>query len=276
MLLNHHIFNTIHKSILFQILKGHLHGVQLTHSSTVGQQNMSAVVDFQNFTTGDSFCWHTLVIVREYKWYGLKGQAVPDLWLLTMGPIGCPEMSVIKYQSTLHEIAEERTWSENSLSQYHFLHHNTHIHSTRDKIWIDVGNVPVNCTEVQVHTLLSDLYNTECSDHGLLGCDASQACRQIPMFQKTSCLDLQAKDCVQVDATACGKKKRYHSNHYSVFLSQTFGTEMEAARWNLVFIYETILFTTQKTIIWKGPLAFQQKLSPIFLVSFRFCCNIVK
>jgi hypothetical protein len=58
---------------------------------------------------------------------------------------------------------------------------------------IGAGNVTVICTEVQVRTPLSDLYNTECSDHGLLGSDTSHVCREIPMFQKISCLDLQAK-----------------------------------------------------------------------------------
>jgi len=33
---NHHFCNTIHKSNMFQILNGHLHGLQLIHCSTVG------------------------------------------------------------------------------------------------------------------------------------------------------------------------------------------------------------------------------------------------
>ena len=123
-----------------------------------------------------------------------------------MGPIGCPETSVVKYQSTLHEIAEERTCSENSLSQYNFVHHKSHIHCTRDKMQIDVGNVPVDCTEVQVRTFISDLYKRECSYHGLLGCDTSQPCRQIPVFHIISCLDLQAKEYVQVDTTVAARR----------------------------------------------------------------------
>jgi hypothetical protein len=43
-MLNHHLVNTKRNSNKFQPLKGHLQGVKLIHSGSVGQQNESAAV----------------------------------------------------------------------------------------------------------------------------------------------------------------------------------------------------------------------------------------
>jgi hypothetical protein len=43
---NHHLINTIHNSNMFHHFKGHFQGVQLIHSSSMGQQNESLVVKF--------------------------------------------------------------------------------------------------------------------------------------------------------------------------------------------------------------------------------------
>jgi hypothetical protein len=45
-LLSHHLINTIYNSNMLQPVKGHLEGVQLIHSSSVGQQSESPVVKF--------------------------------------------------------------------------------------------------------------------------------------------------------------------------------------------------------------------------------------
>jgi len=46
---------------MFQPLKGYLQGVQLIYSSSVGQLHIKL-----NFTTGDSFCWPTLLECMNY------------------------------------------------------------------------------------------------------------------------------------------------------------------------------------------------------------------
>jgi hypothetical protein len=45
-ILNYHFINTIRHSNMFQPLKGHLQGVQLINSSSVGQENESPVLKF--------------------------------------------------------------------------------------------------------------------------------------------------------------------------------------------------------------------------------------
>jgi len=46
-LLNHHFINSVRNCNIFQLLKGHLQGEKVTHSSSVGQQHESQDVKFK-------------------------------------------------------------------------------------------------------------------------------------------------------------------------------------------------------------------------------------